>query len=465
MDQEPALIRTRFFHWATALATVLFMVSCAGVQDRYAPIPDLQNYAQSVSAHVEEDALIMNPALHQRSVQAFLDGHFAPWNREEPVHGAEDAFWGLRLAEARRFFGENKLPLGPEWLSEMRRLSDPDSFPSTGLTAVAVVNTSMRVLPTGKPAFYDFAEAGEGFPFDMMQNTAVWAGTPLYISHVSADGAWYLAECRYAFGWIHARDVGLIDRQSAGALSLGPFVTPIKDNVPLHDWKGNYLFDLRIGQILPAVARSSDGYSILVPVRDPDGIAGMVEADVSDDAVSEWPLRPKPSVIAGLADQMMGQAYGWGGLYGNRDCSSTLLDIFAAVGVPLPRNSKVQAGAGEKTDLTGLSNEEKKELILGRGVPFATLLARPGHIMLYIGEEQGEPLIFHTAWGLKTEESGGREGRKIIGQTAVTSLAPGHGVKNLARPEGVLLHKLSSMTLIGPETVAKTAPDDDMTAE
>ena len=459
MDKIQALIS---FRHLLALILTFLAASCAvAPEPEYGPIPDLINFDQRVLSYVREDGPIMGESAHVNSAREFLSGHFSPWRREAPVHDSEEAFWGLRMVESGEFFGENKLPLGPEWVSEMRRKSDPESFPNAGRTALAAVNTSMRVLPTDKPAFYDFARAGEGFPFDMMQNSAVWAGTPLFISHISADGAWYLAECRYAFGWIPVRDTALIDRNSAEALSTGPYVTPVKDRIPLHDWKGNYLFDLRIGQVLPAVARDADGYTILVPVRDPDGIAGMVEAEVSAGHVDTWPLAPRRSMLAGLADEMIGQPYGWGGLYKNRDCSSTIMDLFAAIGVSLPRNSKVQAGAGEQIDLTGLEPDEKKRLVLERGEPFSTLLSRPGHIMLYIGEKRGEPMIFHTAWGIKTEISG-REGRKIIGKTVVTSLSPGQGVKGLVRPEGVLLHKLSSITFIDSGSIGKTSRNDAM---
>lgn len=458
MDQGPALIRLRLI---VLLLAALATASCAAVPDPYEPIPDLRTLEQRASAYVREDAPVMGFALHRRSAEAFLDGHFSPWKRTLPAHGADEAAWGLRLAASKRFFGENKLPLPPQWAETMERLSDLDSFPNMRLAGVAAVNTGMRVLPTDRPAFYDFALAGEGFPFDMLQNTAVWAGTPLFISHESADGAWYLAECRYAFGWIPARDVALVARPLAEALSSGPYVTPVRDRVPLYDWSGTYLFELRIGQLLPAVARTGEGFSVLAPVRGSDGSAQFVEAEVSQEDARAWPLFPMRSTLAGLADQMMGQPYGWGGLYGNRDCSSTLMDMFAAVGVPLPRNSRIQAKSGQVVDLSGLGLEAKRSLVLEQAEPFATLLARPGHIMLYIGQQDGEPLVFHTAWGLKTRDWRGREGRKVIGGTAITTLAPGKGVTGLYRPNGVLLHQLTTMTFIGPKTVARAQGAED----
>ena len=39
--------------------------------------------------------------------------------------------------------------------------------------------------------------------------------------------------------------------------------------------------------------------------------------------------------------------YGWGGLYGQRDCSSMLRDLYAPFGIWLPRNSSRQAKIGK----------------------------------------------------------------------------------------------------------------------
>lgn len=440
------------------LIAALLCSSCAGPLDRYEPIPDLLRYEQSVAAYVAKDGPVFSPALQERMAEAFLEGHFAPWRRGAPVHGRDEAFFGLKLVENKEFFGENKLPLGSGWRAEMRRLSDPGGFPGLGLPAVTTVNSSLRVLPTSRPAFYDFREAGEGFPFDMMQNSAIWAGTPIYLTHVSADGAWYLAECRYAFGWIAARDVALVDRAALEALSAGPLVTPVKDRVPLVDETGRHRFELRIGQVLSGRKTFRGGYELLVPVRNADGRARLVAAEVGPGLVRPWPLPANKSAMAALADAMIGQAYGWGGLYANRDCSATLLDLFAAFGAPLPRNSRMQAAAGERIEFEGLEPEEKRALVIEKGEAFRTLLAKPGHVMLYIGVRGGEPLVFHTAWGLMTESPWGREGRRIIGVTAVTSLAPGRGVEELARPEGVFLERLSSMTFIGRD-LAKGRPD------
>jgi hypothetical protein len=76
---------------------------------------------------------------------------------------------------------------------------------------------------------------------------------------------------------------------------------------------------------------------------------------------------------------------------------------------------------GARISLRNIPVGERSRAIVNRGVPFATLIQFPGHIMLYIGERDGEPLVFHNMWGVQTR--GG--GRAVVGRAVVTSLRLG----------------------------------------
>jgi cell wall-associated NlpC family hydrolase len=66
-----------------------------------------------------------------------------------------------------------------------------------------------------------------------------------------------------------------------------------------------------------------------------------------------------------MANELIGEAYGWGGLYQNRDCSAMVRDMFSPFGIWLPRHSEDQAReGGEFIDLTTFSPEEKEKVIL-----------------------------------------------------------------------------------------------------
>ena len=69
----------------------------------------------------------------------------------------------------------------------------------------------------------------------------------------------------------------------------------------------------------------------------------------------------------------------------------------------------------------------------------------PGHIMLYIGQRRGHPLVFHNMWGVRTRNSG-RPGRHIVGKAVITTLAPG---MELPDHDGVPAGRITGLTIIG----------------
>ncbi len=165
-----------------------------------------------------------------------------------------------------------------------------------------------------------------------------------------------------------------------------------------------------------------------------------------------FPLPLSSGALASLADGMMGRPYAWGGLYQERDCSATVRDLFIPFGLWLPRNSAQQARAGRVISLENLTPEEKEQAVLRQGVPFLTLLWMQGHVMLYIGEFRGRPLVLQNLWGIKTRRWGGGEGRRVVGRVVVTTLSPGMELPDIALPEGDLRWGLKGMTLLGGES-------------
>lgn len=67
---------------------------------------------------------------------------------------------------------------------------------------------------------------------------------------------------------------------------------------------------------------------------------------------------------------MMGQHYGWGGMFGLRDCSAMTRDLLAPFGIWLPRNSVAQARTGSVLPLEGMSTAEKKPPYCVTASPF-----------------------------------------------------------------------------------------------
>jgi hypothetical protein len=103
-----------------------------------------------------------------------------------------------------------------------------------------------------------------------------------------------------------------------------------------------------------------------------------------------------------------------------------LRDFFLPFGIWLPRTSGEQiASLPRRLELAQLAPHSKEELIRRTGLPFLTLLYKPGHIMLYVGvDREGRPLVFHNAWSIRVKEGSG-ERKQIIGASAITTLEPG----------------------------------------
>ena len=435
------------------LCLVLLLAACSARVD--GPVADLANLPQDAGAYhgLDPEALLLAPEVQEAAYRNFLADFFGPWDRQTPAHPADDVFWGFARYGKKRLFGENTLERGPEWMERLRAASRVDEYPSMGRRAIAVTNAAMRVMPTAQPAFFDPVEAGEGYPFDYFQNSLVLAGTPLYVTHSSADREWVLVETHFAFGWMRVRDVAWVDDAFASGYRTGTYGAVTRDRVPVTDSRGQFLFMGEVGTVLPVApgGEAADGLVFIVPTRDDRGRAVIHFTNLPDGCAVEMPLEATPANFARLANGMLGRPYGWAGLYGHRDCSSLTMNLMTPFGLHLPRHSSSQIEAGVQIPLAGLSREEKKRVILDTGTPFLTLVGKPGHVMVYIGQRDGQPVVLHATWGLKTVKGNGY-GRKVIGAAVITTLEPGLERNDLARPEGVLLESVYAISVLpGPK--------------
>ena len=151
--------------------------------------------------------------------------------------------------------------------------------------------------------------------------------------------------------------------------------------------------------------------------------------------------------LSNIADKLAGKPYGWGGLYGNRDCSAMIKDLFTPFGIWLPRHSSAQAKhIGTFIDLKNVDSSTKESIIKNSAIPYLTLIWYPGHIMLYIGDHKGEPIIFHNIWGIRTKD---KLRRKVIGESVITTLNPGKSISKANKKQSIL-NKIQGMTYLLP---------------
>lgn len=409
-------------------------------------------------------------------------------------------------ADRRIGYGQNYRPHTSAWIDAIETNMDIAQFTraphyAPDARAIAVDNLLVRELPTMDPSFFSHTLAGEGYPFDNLQVSAVRPGTPLYVLGRSADRAWAYVQTPDVQGWVQAGGVASIDdafadnwRRAARA-SWGAIIAASASVV---DENGVFRFEAPAGTLLPLVnatataitglaAASANtatataatataparpaaaaplpvaGYTVLVPTRGLDGHAVVRRAHLAAAQVAPMPLAATPRHLAQLIKALIGRPYGWGNTGFYNDCSSELQSVFAAFGVWLPRHSSTQMSAGHMTDLSADTPAERIDYLLRHGEPMRTLIYIGGHVMLYLGpvrrDGQTVPLVYQDIWGLRPADD---SRRAVIGGSVILPLL-------LRIPEDPALQSLAAtptfqMSVIGPPSGSAPAADEESPA-
>ena len=111
---------------------------------------------------------------------------------------------------------------------------DLNTFPNASYKAITVGNTDLRVLPTPRPHFNGLKDASRTYPFDNLQNSALHANTPLFVSHVAVDKSWVFVESGTGHGWIPARDVARVDTDFIQTWEHSGQVAVLRDQTPVY---------------------------------------------------------------------------------------------------------------------------------------------------------------------------------------------------------------------------------------
>lgn len=433
------------------IAFTVLLQSCCQYLDQK-QLQDLQNLPQDPVHYLDKDdskSLLIDKNTHKSLTQSFLQAHFAPWHTSEPLYRARDVFWGIETFADKNLFGPNLQPRSEHWWQKLVANCQVQSYPSIHKRAITVRPTDIRVMPSQEPAFYDYQKPGEGFPFDMFQNSLLPANTPILLTHVSKDKAWFLAQTATVSGWVNTFDIARIDSQFVNKFKRHPFVVSLQDSVPIKDKNGQFRFMANLGTIFPLLDQDKANFQVALAGKNLNGSASLLTSFLPTRCSALFPLSLSPRNIAVIAGEMINQPYGWGGLYHNRDCSATIQDLFKVFGLLLPRNSSQQAKSGHVISLESKTPQEKRNLIKTKAIPFFSFLSLPGHIMLYLGMYKQQILVFHNIWGIRTWDLAHGQGRYIVGRSVITTLTPGSNLINYSH-QGNLLIRLKGVTILPP---------------
>lgn len=260
---------------------------------------------------------------------------------------------------------------------------------------VIVKNAQLRTYPTWDVSY----GAPNDTEFDLNCETVLKVAERVAVLHESADSNWYLVQSYNYIGWVQAADIALAERETWRELEHGAFIVVTENHVALETASdGTVLREVTLGTRLPQLEPQTHGFArVAFPTRRADGTLELIPTDIPTNMVSAGYLPYTQRNVIELAFKMLGDRYGWSGLWNSRDCSSFIMDIYQCFGINLPRNANHQAAVlGLRTDTSQMSAADKAALILGS--PAGTMLEMRGHIMLYLGDYNGKPYAIHAVY-------------------------------------------------------------------
>lgn len=275
---------------------------------------------------------------------------------------------------------------------------------------ISITNTRLRSFPTDK-GIYKNDNTSE---FDRFQQTACQALQPVIILHVSRDEEWFFVQIYNYAGWVKSKDIAIASdkRDVFDYINSDRFIVVtgnyIRTQYSPFEWRVNQK-EFYMGTRIPLsdekhsnIGRQSTlgNYEVKLPVRDSNGDLEFVSALIarSQDVSYGYLTYTRENVLRQVF-KLLGDRYDWGDKFNGRDCSSTIMNVYNTFGIRLPRNaSEQEAGAGKLIAFEKDSSFEERNKLLSNAKPGAALFME-GHVMMYLGEDNGEHYMIHNFHG------------------------------------------------------------------
>ncbi len=316
-----------------------------------------------------------------------------------------------------------------------------DTIPASQPTrfGLVVARATMRSFPTLQRVFSRQGDTD----IDRWQESAEFPGTPVVIAHASADGKWlFVVSPRYA-AWTPAHFIaeGTRDKVLAYYTGEAPYrvITGAKprlvytpDNPALSELQldmGTRLPDIGTPQAATIQSQApAFHWTVRVPTRLEDGTLDFALALLPRTADSHLgPLPLTRANIIGQAFEFLGERYGWGHGYNSRDCSGFVSEVYASMGLILPRNTSAQAVSPvfRRTHFEA-GDARSKRMAAIDALDVGDLVYIPGHVMMYIGRIGNTPYVIHDTNGGTVLDANGLPRSLKLNGVSVTPLTALH---------------------------------------
>lgn len=292
----------------------------------------------------------------------------------------------------------------------------------------------LKLLPWESPLFLSNKE---GPDLDRNQLSGLDIGDRVVVFGLSIDGQWYLTVTDAGTGWVKREMVGIGPEIQVRNFLSGRSRMVLLDPASRIQTK-NSVIKASMGCSFPINDYSRR--TVLIPHQNAKGNLEFIIGIIKDGAIRNHLPKTAYHLIR-QAFKYLGHPYAWGDRDSEgcgRDCSRLIRDVLRTMGFNPPRNSQEQLIVGQKRiNLAGLNNSQRITR-LKRLAPGA-LLFTPEHVMIFLGEVQGEVYIIHALFKYLRPKNTGQE-PVIVKRVAVSGLKLGMGTDG-----GSLLERLTEV--------------------
>ena len=448
---------------------LLLLVGCSTskTQNELLTLFPIESYYRKVDAVVKPsdpgyDIPLLTQEIQQKYFTRFYDRYYgrkSPWSVDCINKALNSSYITTTIKEAlaclnnkskeysKIGYGANFRPHTDKWINNIYANINIVQFNNFAYKpenrAIAIDNLYGRAQPTEDMSFYHYTIAGEGYPFDYVQMTAIWAGTPLYIVGTTKDYAWSLVLSPDVLTWVRSNGIArannkfISEWQKAAKADLVAITTT---KTSILDMRGNFLFSAYIGSVFPMVGTGDNSArKLMVPAAD-NGYAYLQYSMVSTENTVIMPMLVTPHNMASVIKGLIGRSYGWGNLNFYNDCSSEMKNLYTPFGILLPRNTKQLIKFAKVVDLDHTTPEERIAYMIANGRPFLTIICIDGHAILYIGNYPDPKnknslvaMTYQNDWGLKSTQE--KNTRIIIGESSLLPLLMKYPGVQYAKPQ------------------------------
>ena len=392
---------------------------------------------------IQSDVRRMQPA----EIQAFNQKNLST---DQYLHHLDRLADTMTQADVLALIDQVSRPASsPRYFTDGRQLSDSDyagfeaKVQRSALAeevavrwGVVVERASMRSYPTDTRV----VKHPQDYDLDRFQETGVFPGQRLAILHESTDGEWWFALNYHYAAWLPKRAVAVgerreIDQWYKSSPRLTVTGSQVRTNYNPVDRRTSEVV-LDMGVSLPLMSAADVGhnvngqnpqasYIVALPVRNAEGELEFEPTLIGrGQDVTPGMLEYRPSLVLQQAFKFLGERYGWGHDYNGRDCTGFVGEVYKSFGILMPRNSGQQGKSDFAPTKRFAPEDHAARAEALSALQVGDLIYIPGHVMMYIGEVDGEPYVIHDVTGLSYYQSDESLYRGTLSGVSITPLSP-----------------------------------------